>query len=74
LEKWKRPGKKLEPWPKTGSTGGVSLKPYAPEGVKGNKYINMTIIVLDTIDQNNISETGFYPDLKVKFSFQTFLF
>jgi hypothetical protein len=37
LEKWERPGKKLEPWPKTGSTGDASWKPYAPKGVKGNK-------------------------------------
>jgi hypothetical protein len=29
--------KKLEPRPKTGSTGDASWKAYAPEGVKGNK-------------------------------------
>jgi hypothetical protein len=33
----KRPGKKLEPWPKTGSAENTSWKPYAPEGVKGKK-------------------------------------
>jgi hypothetical protein len=36
LEKWERHGKKLEPWPKTGSSGDASWKTYAPEGVKGN--------------------------------------
>jgi hypothetical protein len=35
-EKWERPGKKLEPCPRTGSGGDASWKPYAPEGVKGN--------------------------------------
>jgi hypothetical protein len=30
LEKWERPGKKLELWPKTGSAGDASYKPYAP--------------------------------------------
>jgi hypothetical protein len=33
-EKWERPGKKLEPWPKTGSAGDAWLKPYAPEAAK----------------------------------------
>jgi hypothetical protein len=37
LEEWERPGKKLEPWPKTGSAGDASWKPYALKGVKGNK-------------------------------------
>jgi hypothetical protein len=37
LEKWERPGKKLEPWPKTGSAGDASWKPYAPKGANGNK-------------------------------------
>jgi hypothetical protein len=31
LEKWERPGKKLEPWPRTGSSGDASWK--HPEGV-----------------------------------------
>jgi hypothetical protein len=36
--KRERPGKKLEPWPKTGSVGALaSWKPYAAEGVEGNK-------------------------------------
>jgi hypothetical protein len=35
-KKWKRPGKKLEPWPRTGSGGDASWKSYAPEGLKGN--------------------------------------
>jgi hypothetical protein len=30
-------GKKLEPWPKTGSALDASWKPYAPEGAIGNK-------------------------------------
>jgi hypothetical protein len=37
LEKCEKRGKKLEPWPKTGSAGDTSWKPYDPEGVKGNK-------------------------------------
>jgi hypothetical protein len=36
IGKWERPGKKLEPWPRTGSGGDASWKPYAPEVVKGN--------------------------------------
>jgi hypothetical protein len=36
LGKRERPEKKLEPWPRTGSSGDASWKPYAPEGVKGN--------------------------------------
>jgi hypothetical protein len=36
LEKWERPGKKFEPWPKRGSTGDALWKAYAPKGVKGN--------------------------------------
>jgi hypothetical protein len=32
----KKPGKKLEPWPRTGSGGNASWKPCASEGVKGN--------------------------------------
>jgi hypothetical protein len=30
-KKWERPGKKIEPWPKTGSTGDALWKPYAPK-------------------------------------------
>jgi hypothetical protein len=37
MEKWGRPGKKLESWPKTGSAGDASWKHCAPEGEKGNK-------------------------------------
>jgi hypothetical protein len=40
IRKWERPGKKLEPWPKAGSTGDASWKPSAPEGVKGNKSVS----------------------------------
>jgi hypothetical protein len=36
LEKWERPGKKLEPWPRTGFGGDASWKPCTPEGGKGN--------------------------------------
>jgi hypothetical protein len=36
LEKWERPGKELEIWPRTESSGNASWKPYAPEGVQGN--------------------------------------
>jgi hypothetical protein len=39
LEKWERPGKKFEPWPKTGSTGDALWKPHASKGVKGNKSV-----------------------------------
>jgi hypothetical protein len=34
LENWERPAKELEPWPKAGSAGNASWKPYAPEGAK----------------------------------------
>jgi hypothetical protein len=37
IAKWERPGKKLEPWPKTGSAGDASWKPYACKGMKRNK-------------------------------------
>jgi hypothetical protein len=37
--KWERPGKKLQPWPKTESAVDASWKPCAPEDVKGNKSI-----------------------------------
>jgi hypothetical protein len=37
VEKWERPGKKLETWTKTRTDGDASLMPYAPERVIGNK-------------------------------------
>jgi hypothetical protein len=36
IGKVERPGKKLEPWPRTASSGDAPWKLYAPEGVKGN--------------------------------------
>jgi hypothetical protein len=30
---------KVKPWPQTGPTGDAVWKPYAPEGVKGNKSV-----------------------------------
>jgi hypothetical protein len=37
LKKCERPGKKLEPWPKTGSATDASREAYAPGGAKRKK-------------------------------------